>query len=226
MLKKITVIILFTAVFFYNQVIYGEQVILKTGKIVEGKIIEDTDEYVKLDVEGIKLTYFKDEIERIDRQVTQAPSKKELRPNEILIKIKGETSSRFKLAEEVLKNIDNLRVDINKILTDIHKSITNVSAEKITNVHSAFLDNQLEKTREKIRELKRLDLPQDYQKLREITIAIGKEAEALLTDASEKYLTFAELIKDWPNYERKIQEKQKEYDAEYTHLNEEIQKLK
>jgi len=44
----------------------AETVILKSGKSIEGKIIEKTDKYIKIDAPGAHLLYFLDEIERID----------------------------------------------------------------------------------------------------------------------------------------------------------------
>ena len=44
----------------------AETIILKSGKTVEGKIIEKTDKYIKIDFQGMPLTYYSDEIESID----------------------------------------------------------------------------------------------------------------------------------------------------------------
>ena len=45
---------------------YAETVILKSGKTVEGKLIEKTNMYIKIDLQGVPVTYFLDEIESID----------------------------------------------------------------------------------------------------------------------------------------------------------------
>ena len=54
------------AVFFLSSLCFAETVVLKSGKTVEGKLIEKTDEYIKIDFLGAPLTYFLDEIESID----------------------------------------------------------------------------------------------------------------------------------------------------------------
>lgn len=46
---------------------YTETIVLKSGKTVEGEIIEETDEYIKLDFNGIPLIYHKEEIDSITR---------------------------------------------------------------------------------------------------------------------------------------------------------------
>ena len=45
---------------------FAETIILKSGKTIEGKIIEKTGEYIKIDFYGVALTYWFDEIESID----------------------------------------------------------------------------------------------------------------------------------------------------------------
>ena len=45
---------------------YGAALQLKTGMRVEGKIVEKTDEFVKIELEGVVLTYYADEIESVD----------------------------------------------------------------------------------------------------------------------------------------------------------------
>jgi len=44
---------------------FAETVYLKSGKTIEGKILEKTDKYVKIDFEGVVLTYYLDEIAKI-----------------------------------------------------------------------------------------------------------------------------------------------------------------
>jgi tetratricopeptide (TPR) repeat protein len=45
---------------------FAETIYLKSGKVAEGKIIEKTDKYVKVDFYGVELTYWIDDIERIE----------------------------------------------------------------------------------------------------------------------------------------------------------------
>ncbi|MBI3991312.1 MAG: transglutaminase domain-containing protein [Candidatus Omnitrophica bacterium] len=48
----------------------AEIIYLKTGKKIEGKIIEKTDKYLKIEFYGTPLTYFMDEIDRLDTQLS------------------------------------------------------------------------------------------------------------------------------------------------------------
>jgi len=45
---------------------YPETIKLKSGKIVESTIVERTDSYIKVDIAGIPITYYLDDIENID----------------------------------------------------------------------------------------------------------------------------------------------------------------
>lgn len=45
---------------------FAETIVTKSGQTIEGKLIEKTDKYIKIDFEGVPLTYFFDEVESID----------------------------------------------------------------------------------------------------------------------------------------------------------------
>jgi len=53
-------------VFFLSSFCFAETIVLKSGQTREGKIIERTDDYVKIDYHGASVAYFFDEIESID----------------------------------------------------------------------------------------------------------------------------------------------------------------
>lgn len=49
---------------------YAEIITLKSGETVEGELIEKTDKYIKIDFQGVPVTYFLDEIKSSDEEVT------------------------------------------------------------------------------------------------------------------------------------------------------------
>ena len=55
---------------------FAETIVLKSGNTIEGKMLERTDEYIKIDFEEAPLTYFMDEIDSIDGQKVGLTSKK------------------------------------------------------------------------------------------------------------------------------------------------------
>jgi Flp pilus assembly protein TadD len=48
--------------------VFAETIILKSGRSFEGKIIEKTDSYIKIDSHGEAFTYNMDEVERIEEE--------------------------------------------------------------------------------------------------------------------------------------------------------------
>ncbi|MDP2924541.1 MAG: hypothetical protein Q8O30_12640 [Candidatus Omnitrophota bacterium] len=65
-MNKKLIISLVLIFLFSTPYIFAEIIILKSGKTVEGKIIEKTDKSIKIYIEGIPITYYFDEIDSID----------------------------------------------------------------------------------------------------------------------------------------------------------------
>lgn len=64
--KKRLAILLLAISLCFPITLLAETVVLKSGKMIEGEMLEKTDEYIKIDFHGIALTYFFDEISDID----------------------------------------------------------------------------------------------------------------------------------------------------------------
>ncbi len=62
-MKKIILVLI---LIFLSRFAFADMIVLKSGKVMEAKILERTDEYIKIDFKGVALTYFLDEIESID----------------------------------------------------------------------------------------------------------------------------------------------------------------
>lgn len=60
------VLLILLAIFTLSGESFAEVIILKSGKKIEGKIIERKPGYIKVDFYGTPLTYYKDQIERIE----------------------------------------------------------------------------------------------------------------------------------------------------------------
>lgn len=66
MIRKAMEILLLALCLSFSTIALAETVVLKSGKMVEGKIVEKTDKYIKVDFYGVILAYSTDEIERVD----------------------------------------------------------------------------------------------------------------------------------------------------------------
>ena len=65
-------IFIYCAVFFlfFIRLGFSETILLKSGQKVEGRIVEKTDKYVKLDFQGVDLVYYNDEIDSVTQEVS------------------------------------------------------------------------------------------------------------------------------------------------------------
>jgi hypothetical protein len=63
---RVIIFVLIGGLFLSFTCSYAETIVLKSGKTVEGKLIEKTDKYIKIDFQGVPLSYFLDEVDSID----------------------------------------------------------------------------------------------------------------------------------------------------------------
>ncbi len=70
-MKKIFILLL---VLCFPIFVFAETIVLKSGKTVEGKLIEKTDKYIKIDFMGVPITYFNDEIDTINEKKISLPA--------------------------------------------------------------------------------------------------------------------------------------------------------
>ncbi|MDP8266603.1 MAG: DUF2059 domain-containing protein [Candidatus Aceula meridiana] len=56
-----------------NSLAFAEKILLNNGQVVDGKILEENDRQIKVDVDGIPLTYYLDEVQVI-RDKSDMPS--------------------------------------------------------------------------------------------------------------------------------------------------------
>jgi len=70
-------ILIIISLLLFTHFASADTLILKNGKTVEGKIIEKTDEYIKIEFESIPLTFFLDEIEAVEQEIPAIITKTE-----------------------------------------------------------------------------------------------------------------------------------------------------
>lgn len=76
--KERLIILLLLSSLSFPALSFAETIILKSGEEIEGKVIEKTDKYIKIDFEGVQLTYFFDDIKTIEgEEITKEDSKAE-----------------------------------------------------------------------------------------------------------------------------------------------------
>ena len=71
-------------IFLFNQYSFGEKIYLKTGIIVEGDLVESNKRFIKVNYQGVPLTYWQQDIERIESSNEEFGQ-----DSDVVIKLKG-----------------------------------------------------------------------------------------------------------------------------------------
>jgi len=72
MFKRLTLVVLFATILFFQNFSFAEVLRLKSGQEIEGRVIEKTDKYIKINFENVPLVYYLDEIISIDGKPASA----------------------------------------------------------------------------------------------------------------------------------------------------------
>lgn len=107
--RKRFVILLLVLSLYFPVLAFAETIYLKSGKTVEGEILEKTDKYIEIDFQGVPLTYYFDEIESIDDETdTKESIKNILAKSENIGSIKYEKISNTYSANDFTKSTATL----------------------------------------------------------------------------------------------------------------------
>ncbi len=152
--KRISVILFLVISLSFCTFCFAETIILKSGQQIEGKILEKTDKYIKIDFQGVPITYYLDEITSIDEQIPKSPLKTEKGTKE---NSASESFDKIKIVEEILelsgtkKQIENfpslVEVQLagykNKQKPEIFEIVSKVMSEsyKAETMYQVVLDN-------------------------------------------------------------------------------------
>ncbi|MFA5272262.1 MAG: hypothetical protein WC412_08035 [Candidatus Omnitrophota bacterium] len=190
---------------------FSETIILKSGKSIKGKIVEETSRSIKIDYEGIVLTYWKDDIERIDKSKGQEAVVREQRDeNEIKIKIKGTAEN----AQEFIDKVDLLGQNIQAIISNAQAEIAKAGSKNLTEKHWSILKKAVSDIKDKIGEIKKLNAPADCRELQKYSIEQGNAEIQQFTGEVESLSTVDELGKYWADYTQKLKTIREQYNKE------------
>lgn len=66
-MREKRIVLMALVLFFYScWIVFAETIYLKTGKKIRGQIVEKNDKQIKVDISGVKITYYMDEIDHIE----------------------------------------------------------------------------------------------------------------------------------------------------------------
>jgi len=108
------IILLCLAFIFVSLNSYADTISLKSGKQIEGKILEMTNDAVKIDFEGVGLTYFFDQIDKINGKQIDLP--------------KQEIHS--KVSQEAEQPIEPRPLEGSESIKEVQKEALSVKADK------------------------------------------------------------------------------------------------
>ena len=65
-MRNVTVVFMIAGCLIYSGETYAEAIKLKSGKTIKGPVIERTEEYIRIEVQGVPIKFYLDEIKSID----------------------------------------------------------------------------------------------------------------------------------------------------------------
>ncbi len=127
--------------------LYAETLTLKSGKIVEGKIVEKSDNFIKIEIEGIPLTYYLDQLDLIDGQKVVLPVAKSAETvtgqdspslaKQQVVAVEESPSDKLSIVEkEMLKKIEDAQ---SKVTRSRQVSTTKMDSHKTMELEPSFL---------------------------------------------------------------------------------------
>jgi hypothetical protein len=66
MAKPIKFFFIYVILSYFATPVFADTILLKSGKVAEGELLEKTDKYLKINAQGLPITYFSDEIESVN----------------------------------------------------------------------------------------------------------------------------------------------------------------
>ena len=114
---------------------FAETIILKSGEKIEGKIIEKTDDYIKIDLYGVPIPYYFEDIERIEEtEDTKGEGLPQGITMEMLKKIEEYHNPAHKNIRELLQGpsiIESTSYDENGVLSSRQKVYTKDVSKRV-----------------------------------------------------------------------------------------------
>lgn len=122
--------IVLLAVLFFLAVtnVFADTLLLKSGKTVEGNIIEKTSDSVKLEVEGIPLTYYVSDIDLINGQKLVGASSDSSSSSTTAVSVQenfsNQTQADKTITQSEVENVASAGTEVNPIDKEIYSSET------------------------------------------------------------------------------------------------------
>jgi len=160
-MKKLLIVLVCLG-FLLSSIAFADTITIKSGKTIEGKIVERTDEYIKIDFHGVPIIYYLDEIESIDGEI-RAPYSTES---------SSESNNERQRVLEFINKLDSIQDDSRQRMKDsnttklFNKAMNKEEYEKAKKI---TLD-QINIIKQGIKQIEELSTPESCRKLKELAI--------------------------------------------------------
>lgn len=208
--------------------VYADTILFNSGKTIEGKIVEENAESIKVDSSGVTLTYWKDEIKEIIKAKgpeTEPVEIKAEKSEEAPITITSNNRSSSKEAiKDYIKQLDEAAQRVESIIGKAKAGIGALIKKKSGDVDEQRISfgqrDIIEKAKSEIAALMKkigsLYAPRGCGKLKEYSMKIARTVYGEFEANSSGVSNMGELSSFWNDFEKKLMELKTFYQTERT----------
>lgn len=182
---------------FVSNISFAETIVLKSGKTVEGKITNRTNEYTEIDFMGVKLKYLNDQIEQIkEEKSVSGKGTTAVEPELITIKIKGSGSTNTAKGEGIkdfLDKLDNINNKIDSIISERMSKIPREKGQKVTKEEQESMKSAVSMVKARADEIEKMKAPAGCKVLKDLFMQLSRirigTLEQLINNVSDQIAT-------------------------------------
>lgn len=208
---------IFSGLFLCNYV-FSDSITLNSGTVIEGKIIEETATYVKIEYADVPLTYQKESIAQVRRDAFDAgrvnseiPSSEIPESKDIRISIKADWSSKTR---EFIEKLDLFGEDMNKIIDAAKMDIAELSSIELDDKSRSIMRKAVSDINMIIDNVKKMNIPGDCEKLQKFFVETGYAKTKQFEGEVDNISTTEDLSKYWSDYEVELETTREKYEKE------------
>ncbi len=220
---KIPFFFLGVSLFFLSNS-FAETIALKSGKTIEGKIVNRTNEYTEVEFLGVKLKYFNDQIESIKETKTPNGSPAQVKEPELIsIKIKGSNTDTVKElgVADFVSRLDSINGTLDSMIGEGINKVIDSKVGKITDEQRKSIENVISAAKGKVAEVEKLKTPPSCKTLKEFFLQKSKARINILNELLDSSLSMEEMSKKLIIQNNEILGISRKYDEERQRITKE-----
>lgn len=208
--------------------VYADTILFNSGKTIEGKIVEENAESVKVDLSGATLTYWKDEIKEIKKaeepEIKPVGIKAEKKEEAPIVITDNNRSGSKEAIKDYIKQLDDAAQLVERIIskakTDIgaliKKNSGDVDEQRISSGQRDIIEKAKREIGALMKKISSLYAPRGCGKLKEYSMKIARTVYGEFEANSSGVSNMGELSSFWNDFEKKLMELRTFYQTERT----------